>query len=189
MARIGFIVGEDFEDSELRVPLDRMRGAGHEVTIVGVMAGQVLEGKKHKEKIAVDASADDVDAEEFDAIVIPGGYSPDHLRVNGGVVDLVRDMDDEHKLIAAVCHGPSLLIEADIVEDRQITSWPSIRTDLENAGARWVDEQVVIDRNVITSRNPGDLDAFSTAILDRLAGRSSEDAFDDVTDEDAAVRS
>src|SRR5207302_2036034 len=115
-----------------------------------------------------EVTARDVDAGDFDALVIPGGYSPDKLRMNDDVVSFVRKMGDQGRLVAAICHAGSLLIEADLVEGRTVTSWPSIRTDLINAGAEWVDRQVAVDGNFVTSRKPDDVDAFSQAILERL---------------------
>jgi protease I len=168
MARVAFVVGEDFEDTEFRVPFDRVRQAGHEAVLVGAKAGQELHGKKGKETVRTEQAASQLDAKDFDAIVIPGGYSPDHLRMDAGVVSFVRAASQAKKPIAAVCHGPSLLIEADLVRGRTITSWPSIRRDLINAGATWVDERVVEDGGLITSRNPHDVDAFSQAIMKRL---------------------
>ena len=170
MAKIGFIFGEMFEDQELRVPYDKLSEAGHEVLLIGEREGAEIAGKKGKEKITIECAVDDVDADDLDALVIPGGYSPDHLRTNDAMVDLVREMDEEGKTIAAVCHAPSILIDADIVDGRRLTSWPSIKADLLNAGAEWVDEQVVEDGNLITSRKPDDLDAFSAAILAALEG-------------------
>ena len=105
--------------------------------------------------------------------MIPGGYSPDHLRMDKSVVKFVGDAVRAGKIIAAVCHGPQLLIEADAVEDKKLTSWPSVRTDLLNAGAKWVDKEVVIDGKLITSRKPEDLDAFVAAIQQRLAARKA----------------
>ncbi len=168
MARIAFIVDDVFEDSELRVPYDRLREAGHEVVIVGLEQGRKLEGKQKKEKVTVERAAKDVRAEEFAALVIPGGYSPDHLRTSLDMVRLTRDMFVAGKPVAAVCHGPWMLVEADAIDGRTVTSWPSLKTDLINAGARWVDREVVEDGNIITSRNPGDLAAFSAAILRQL---------------------
>ncbi|WP_242346109.1 type 1 glutamine amidotransferase domain-containing protein [Anaeromyxobacter terrae] len=168
MARIAFIVDDMFEDSELRVPYDRLREAGHEVVIVGLEQGRKLEGKQKKEKVTVERAAKDVRAEEFAALVIPGGYSPDHLRTSLDMVRLTRDMFVAGKPVAAVCHGPWMLVEADAIDGRTVTSWPSLKTDLINAGARWVDREVVEDGNLITSRNPGDLAAFSAAILRQL---------------------
>jgi protease I len=173
MARIAFLVGPEFEDSEFRVPYDRLVQAGHRIEIIGAKSGEIVAGKQGKETITIEAAARDRSAADYDALVIPGGHSPDHLRMDSGVVDLVRDFMRAGKLVAAVCHGPQLLIEADAVAGRKMTSWPSVRRDLENAGARWVDEQVVVDGPVITARKPDDLEAFSAAIDRRLHGAHS----------------
>lgn len=168
MAKVAFVLGEDFEDDEFRVPYDRIRGAGHEVVIVGVKSGSMVEGKRGREKVAIQATANDVRPEDFALLVIPGGYSPDHLRMDINIVRFVREFGLMDRPIAAVCHGPSLLIEADLVDGRRLTSWPSIHADLVNAGAHWEDAQVIEDGNLLTSRKPGDLDAFCGAILNRL---------------------
>jgi protease I len=168
MAKVAFVLADDFEDSEFRVPYDRVRDAGHEITVVGTETGKEVKGKKGKERFTLEATPAEVDAGQFDALVVPGGYSPDKLRTDAGVVALVAKVASEDKPVAAICHAGSLLIEADIVDGRTVTSWPSIRTDLENAGARWEDRQVVVDGNLITSRKPDDLDAFCTALLERL---------------------
>lgn len=168
MARIAFILGEDFEDSEFRKPYDALRNAGHTVEVLGAMAGTSVTGKHGKEHVKIEASASDQDPEGYDALVIPGGYSPDHLRTNWGVVAFVQAMVRDGKLIAAVCHGPQLLIEVDAVRGKTVTSWPSVKTDLENAGATWVDREVVIDGQLITSRRPNDLAAFTEAIKTKL---------------------
>ncbi|MDB4956574.1 MAG: intracellular protease, PfpI family [Myxococcales bacterium] len=169
MARIAFVVGEDFEDSEFRKPYDALREAGHKIEILGAKAGVVVKGKKGKEEVRIEAAASDRNPADYDAVVIPGGYGPDHLRTDPGVVAFVRDAVRSQKLVAAVCHGPQLLIEADVVKGRRLTSWPSVKTDLENAGATWLDEEVVTDGRIITSRKPDDLPAFSAAIRDALA--------------------
>jgi protease I len=184
MARIAFVLGEDFEDSEFRKPYDALRKAGHDVDILGAEGGITVNGKKGREQVKLEASVEEKDPGSYDALVIPGGYSPDHLRTNEAMVDLVRDADEQGKTIAAVCHAGSLLIEADVVDGRKLTSWPSIRTDLLNAGAEWLDEPVVEDANLITSRNPGDLEEFSEAILAALAAteRLSRGAPSDVDD-------
>jgi protease I len=158
------VLGNDFEDSEFRKPYDALLEAGHQVDLLGAKAGDTVRGKQGIETVEIEAAAGDRKAGDYDALVIPGGYSPDHLRTEIDVVDFVRAMVDDHKLIAAVCHGPQLLIEADAVDGKQVTSWPSVRTDLENAGARWVDQEVVVDDRLITSRKPADLPAFATAI-------------------------
>lgn len=180
MARVAFIVDDLFEDSEFRVPYDRLKAAGHEVVVVGLERGKEIEGKKKKERIRTERSAEEVSADEFDALVIPGGYSPDHLRGSLPMVKLTRTMFVAEKPVAAVCHGPWMLVEADVLDDKTVTSWPTIRTDLINAGARWVDREVVEDENLITSRKPEDLEAFTAAILrqleqgaERRAGQSS----------------
>jgi protease I len=168
MANIAMVVGPDFEDSEFRVPYDRLTAAKHQVTILGATAGETVQGKKGRESARVDAAAKDRRPSEFDALVIPGGYSPDHLRIVPEVVAFVRDFARSGKPVAAVCHGPQLLIEADVVAGKTVTSWPSVRKDLENAGAKWVDREVVRDGTFITSRKPGDLEAFSKEILEAL---------------------
>jgi protease I len=169
MSKIAILIDRMFEDSELRVPLDRLRDAGHEVYIVGLHAGVEVVGKKGKEHVWVEKAARDVFEQDFDALVIPGGYSPDHLRMDLDAVRLTRSMALANKPVAAVCHAPWMLIEADVTDDRMVTSWPSLRTDLLNAGARWVDREVVVDGNIITSRKPEDLPAFCDAILRQLA--------------------
>jgi protease I len=169
MAKICMPLAEDFEDSEYSVPRERLAAAGHEVIVVGSQAGAEVRGKGGKKTTRVDAGADEVSARDFDALVIPGGYSPDHLRMDASVVELVKSFGETGRPIAAVCHGPQLLIEADLVKGRTLTSWPSVRKDLENAGALWVDSEVCVDGNIITSRKPDDLEAFSRAILERLS--------------------
>jgi protease I len=168
MARVAFVLGDDFEDAEFRVPYDRLTDAGHEVTVVGVKAGNPVRGKRGKERVTPTLAAESVSVEDFDALVIPGGYSPDKLRTDEDVVSLTRDFDRAAKPLAAICHAGSLLIEAEVVGGRQVTSWPSIKTDLINAGATWVDAEVVEDDHLITSRKPDDLEAFCAAILRRF---------------------
>jgi protease I len=169
MARIAFVLGEDFEDSEFRKPYDALKQAGHQIDVLGTKGTEKVKGKKGKEEVTLDGAVTDKDPASYDALVIPGGYSPDHLRMDKDVVRFVGAIARADKLVAAVCHGPQLLIEADAVEDRTMTSWPSVHTDLVNAGAKWVDREVVVDGHLITSRKPDDLPAFSKAIIDQLA--------------------
>ncbi|CAM4230974.1 type 1 glutamine amidotransferase [Corallococcus sp. ZKHCc1 1396] len=164
MARIAFIVANDFEDSELSVPVEKVKQAGHEAVLIGVEAGKVLKGKKGSE-VTTEQAVKDLKAADFDALVVPGGYSPDHLRMDIKMVGFVRDFFKADKPIAAICHGPWMLVEADIADGHTVTSFPSIKTDLINANARWVDREVVEDGNLITSRKPDDLEAFSAALL------------------------
>lgn len=168
MAKIAMPLAADFEDSEFSVPYEKLQAMGHEITVFGSKAGQKVKGKQGKISHTVETQAADIKPETFDALVIPGGYSPDHLRIDNAVVSFVRDFVKTGKPVAAVCHGPQLLIEADVVKDRTLTSWPSVRRDLENAGANWVDQEVAEDGNFITSRNPDDLPAFVDAIANRL---------------------
>jgi protease I len=168
MAKVAFVLADDFEDSEFKVPYDRLQEAGHEVTVIGTEKGKTVNGKKGKESFTIDAAVGDVSPDDFDALVVPGGYSPDKLRTNDGIVAFTTKLFGADKPVAAICHAPSLLIEGDLVDGRTVTSWPSIRTDLVNAGAEWVDEEVVEDSNLITSRKPDDIPAFVDALLKRL---------------------
>lgn len=172
MARVAFIMDEMFEDSEFKVPYDRVREAGHEPIIVGLEKGKKLEGKRGDETCLTDKSSAEVTAEEFDALVIPGGYSPDKIRTDRNLVDLTRAIHEAGKPVAAICHAGWMLAEAGILQGKTVTSWPSIKTDLVNAGANWVDEEVVEDGNLITSRKPDDLEAFAKALLARLEAGS-----------------
>ncbi len=174
VARIAVIVDELFEDAEFRVPCDQLRNAGHQVVVVGHDANRELRGKKGKETITTEVSVRDVSAEEFDALVIPGGYAPDKLRMNPDMVEFTRDFCLEGKTVAAICHAGSMLVEADVADGRTVTSYPSIKRDLVNAGAHWVDREVVEDGNLITSRNVGDLPAFCDALLRQLRGQVPE---------------
>jgi len=166
--RIAILVEEDFEDLELMEPMRAMKDAGARVTIVGSGSKPSYKGKRGVAKITVNTTADKVKAEDFDAIIIPGGYAPDKMRLHQPMIDLVREAHDKGKLIAAVCHGPQLLISAEIVKGRRVTSWTSIAVDLKNAGATWVDEPVVRDGNIITSRKPADLPRFDKTIIEAL---------------------
>jgi protease I len=169
MAKVAICIASEYEDSEFDVPFRKLKDAGHQIVIVGTRRGERVSGKSGRSSVTVEASAKDVFAEQFDALVIPGGYSPDHLRLDPAMVTLVKDAVSARKVVAAVCHGPQLLIEADVARNRSMTSWPSVRRDLINAGARWSDQEVVEDGNFITSRKPEDLEAFSRALLRRLA--------------------
>lgn len=168
-AKIAVLLGPDFEDSEFTHPVAKLREAGHEVEVLGTEANQTLEGKRHKAKVATDAAVGERQSEDYDAVLIPGGYSPDKLRTDEQMVRFVRDFDRLKRPIAAICHGPQLLIEANVVKGRTMTSWPSVRTDLRNAGAEVVDRAVCKDGHFITSRRPDDLDEFTTALLSAVS--------------------
>lgn len=174
MARIAVPLEGGFEDSELTVPWERLRAAGHEVVILGREAGRTLEGKRGRAAVIVDLASSDADPDDYDALLVPGGWSPDHIRTHEPTVSFVRRFCRSGRPVAAICHGPQLLIEADGVKGRTLTSWPSVRTDLENAGASWVDREVVEEGNLVTSRKPDDLEAFCAALLRRLAEAPAE---------------
>jgi protease I len=166
--RIVILAEEDFEDSELTEPLQAMKDAGARVLIVGSGSKKSYKGKRGSAEVVVDTTADKVEDSQFDAIIVPGGYAPDKMRLHQPMVDLVRKAHAEGKIIAAVCHGPQLLISAGIVKGHRVTSWPSVAVDLKNAGAIWVDEPMVRDGNIITSRKPADLPKFNKAIIEAL---------------------
>jgi protease I len=170
------IVGEGFEDSEFSVPLQRLREAGHEVVIAGSVRGETVHGKRGDSEAPIERTAAEIAVVDYDALVIPGGHGPDRLRLDADVVRFTREFMARGKPVAAICHGPQLLIEADSVRGRTLTSWPSVRTDLVNAGARWIDQPVVEDGNLITSRKPDDLDAFCDTLLQRLEKGASQAA-------------
>lgn len=170
-AKILIMATDGFEQSELFVPLEKLRAAGATVQIAAPKKGEIKGWDKTDwgRSVPVDLEIDDVDADDFDALVLPGGQiNPDVLRINEKAVELVLDFIDSEKIVAAICHAPWLLVEADAVEGRTLTSWPSVKTDIENAGGDWVDEEVVVDDNIITSRSPKDLDAFIGKIIEEI---------------------
>lgn len=172
-AKILIMATDGFEQAELFVPLEKLRAAGADVKIASPKTGEIKGWDKTDwgKTVGVDLLIDDVDADDFDLLVLPGGQiNPDVLRINEKAVELVLDFLDSEKIVAAICHAPWLLVEADAVEGRTLTSWPSVKTDIENAGGDWVDEEVVVDDNIITSRSPKDLDAFCAKIIEEFEG-------------------
>jgi protease I len=169
--RIAALVGPGFEDSEFRTPYDRFRKAGHDVIVVGMKKGETLAGDKGREKTQVDLELGEARADQFDALFIPGGHSPDYLRADDRAVEFVRRFRD--KPMFAICHGPQLLITAEIAQGRTMTAWKTVQVDLRNAGAKVVDKEVVTDRNLVTSRKPDDIDAFVRESLRLLEQRNS----------------
>lgn len=171
-AKIAFLVAtEGIERVELTEPWQAVADAGHQPVLVSTESGTV-QTFDHLDKAAtqdVDAVVGDVDIADFDALVLPGGVAnPDALRMNDDAVRFIRKFMESAKPVAAICHAPWTLIEAGVVEGRRVASWPSLRTDLTNAGATWVDERVVVDGNLITSRNPDDLPAFISGLLEAV---------------------
>jgi protease I len=180
--KVAFLVApEGIEQVELTEPWAAVTDAGHEAVLVSTENGEV-QMFHHLDKgdtRPVDRVVSDVSVDDFDALVLPGGVAnPDALRMDEGAVGLIRDMVSSGKTVAAICHAPWTLVEADVVRGRTLTSWPSLKTDITNAGGEWVDERNVVDGNLITSRNPDDLPAFTSALVDALehgaAGDSAE---------------
>lgn len=161
--RLAFLATDGFEQSELEEPLKAFRDAGAQCDIVSVKGGQI-QGMHHHDKgdkFNVDKTLEEVSADDYDGLVLPGGVAnPDALRLSEKAVTFAKDFFRQRKPVAAICHGPWLLVEADVVKERLITSWPSLKTDLRNAGANWVDEECVVDKGLVTSRKPADLPAF-----------------------------
>jgi len=166
--KIAILAEDDFEDSELIEPMRAMKNAGAKVTVIGSGSKETHRGKRGTATIVVDTTADKARAEDFDAIIVPGGYAPDKMRLHQPMVDLVRKAYRSGKVVAAICHGPQVLISAEIVRGHRVTSWPSIAVDLRNAGASWADAPVVHDGNLVTSRRPADLPRFNKTIIEAL---------------------
>lgn len=168
MKKIAFLATDDFEDDELKIPYEKLKELGYKVVLVGTSQGKEITGKRRRAAYVTDLSVESVKVDDFDAVVIPGGYSPDRLRLNKQMVEFVKDFYKTYKPIAAICHGPQLLISAGVIRDHKITGWPSIVVDIKNAGGRYVDQAVVIDRNIISSRKPADIPQFIDAIISEL---------------------
>jgi len=177
MQRVLIIATDGFEQSELMEPKRLLEEAGAEVTVASLRPGEIRgwDQENWGESVAVDLLVGNVSAEDYEALLLPGGQiNPDVLRTQRAVIELIREFDAAGKPIAAICHAPWLLAEADLIEGRTVTSWPSIRTDLTNAGAAVVDEAVVVDGNLITSRKPDDIPAFTEALMAALNMEAAE---------------
>jgi protease I len=178
--RIAALVDDGFEQVELVDPKKALEEAGAKVDVISPQS-RTVKGWQHTQwgdEIAVDTRLDEARPEQYDALLLPGGVmNPDRLRMNAKAVQFVRTFVDAQKPIAAICHGPWTLIEAGGVRGRKMTSWPSLQTDLKNAGANWVDEQVVVDRGWVTSRKPDDIPAFNSKAIEEIAeGRHTGEA-------------
>lgn len=169
--KVAILVSDGFEQVELTGPKEALDGAGVKTSIVSPVKGEVQgwHHYDHADRFKVDLALDAADPGQFDALMLPGGVAnPDALRMNPQAVQFVKHFVDAGKPIAAICHGPWTLIEAGAAKGRRMTSWPSLKTDLANAGAQWVDEEVVTDRGIVTSRNPDDIPAFNRKMLEEF---------------------
>ncbi|WP_174803887.1 type 1 glutamine amidotransferase domain-containing protein [Martelella limonii] len=170
-SKILILATNGYERSELRVPLDKLKEKGAAVTIASIEKGPIKswDDKDWGDSVEAELSVDDVTVSDYDAIVLPGGQiNPDILRTNKKAVSIVKEFVSSGRIVAAICHGPWMLVEADVLKGREATSYPSISTDMKNAGAKWVDQEVVTDNGIITSRNPNDLPAFVDKIVEEV---------------------
>ena len=183
--KVAIIAADMFEQVELVEPRKALDEAGATTEVISLKPGQI-QGFNHydkADKVEVDKTIEEVEASDYDALMIPGGVgNPDQLRTDENVVRFVQDFYESGKPIAAICHGPWVLVESGIVRGRKLTSWPSLQTDIRNAGGEWVDEKVVVDQGIVTSRKPDDIPAFNEKMIEEFAegkharGRTSAEA-------------
>lgn len=169
--KIACVLADGYEDSEFEEPTRAFLAAGHQVVVIGLEAGRQLVGKRGTSRVTVERAIAANGNGEFDALFIPGGYSPDHLRADGRMVAFARAFFDPDRPVFAICHGPQLLMTARVVHNRRLTAWRTVQDDLHQAGADVHDEEVVVDGLLVTSREPADLPAFiraSLEVLDRV---------------------
>jgi protease I len=168
VALVGVVIDEMFEDVEYTEPAKAFKEAGHSLLHIGIREGQLVKGKRKRTPVKIDKSISEAKSDSLDAILIPGGCSPDHLRGYESAVKFIKDYFETGKPIFAICHAPQILITAQVLEGRRVTGWKSIIQDIKNAGAIYVDNEVVEDGNLISSRGPRDILAFTKASLKRL---------------------
>jgi protease I len=183
--RVAILIEQNVEDSEFQVPYTALKKAGAEVVILGSRMNEVYKGKQGIVSVKADGTTSETRAELFDAVIIPGGMAPDRMRTNMKTVHFVQHALEQGKWVAAVCHGPQVLIEGDLLQGRRATGFRAIRKDMQNAGANFVDVPLVVDGNLITSRRPGDLPIFTTALLHRLDLTIPDTTLPNETDWDA----
>lgn len=168
MATIAAILTDMFEDVEYTRPVSAFRESGHELINIGLKAGVTVKGKSDQTPVHIERAVSEAKVGDFDALFIPGGYSPDKLRTDETAVRFARDFMESGKPVLSICHGPQLLITADVLRGRKLTGYKSIMQDIKNAGAELLDQEVVVDGNLVSSRNPGDIPAFIAASLKKL---------------------
>lgn len=168
MSKIAVLITDMFEDSEYKEPADAFQEAGHELVHLGIEGGQTVKGKEEQTPVQIDRPVRDAKVIDFDALLIPGGYSPDKLRVDDDAVSFTRGFVESGKPVFIICHAAQLLITADVLRGRTVTGYTSIVQDIKNAGATFQDEKVVVDGNLVSSRNPDDLPDFIRTSLQKL---------------------
>lgn len=166
--KIAVLIEDMFEDVEYEKPAIAFEEEGHEITHIGTNKGKYVKGKKNNITVKIDETVDTVSIDDFDALFIPGGYSPDKLRVSESIVQFVSYYVNHGKPVFTICHGPQLLISADVLKGRKVTGWKSIIQDIKNAGAEYIDNEVVVDGNLVSSRSPKDISAFISESLKKL---------------------
>lgn len=184
--RVAFLATNGVDEGELAQPWDALTGAGATAELISLQTGEIQsisKGEKAR-KFKVDRVIDNARAEDYDALVLPGGVkNPDTLRMSPPAVTFARSFMEADKPVGAICHGPWLLVEADCLHGRTLTSYPSLRTDIKNAGGDWVDRTVISDQKLVTSRNPGDLPAFCAALIDDIAQSADERSLDKIIEQ------
>lgn len=168
MSKIAILIGPKFEDIEYTEPSKAFKDAGHDLTHIGFKEGQIVQGKEEKTNVEIEKSAKDISVSDFDALFIPGGCSPDKLREDENVVNFTKEFVKSDKPVLAICHAPQLFITAKVIKGRKVAGWKSIIVDIENAGGEYIDEEVVEDGNIITSRGPDDIPAFIDRSIEKL---------------------
>ena len=174
--KVAILAESQYEDLELWYPYYRLKEEGADVKIIGTGSSEIYKSK-HGYDVKVDSKVDDVSTTQFDAIIVPGGWAPDYMRRYPKMVEFVKNADKNNKIIAAICHAGSLLVSAGVLKGKTVTCFKAIKDDVINAGANYIDKEVVVDSNLVTSRHPSDLPAFSRELIEVLSKRSTHNKY------------